>query len=99
MCVVQIYFQVYGTKKPFDSTYDAIAFNVGGGWSKGSNSFVVPVSGIYYFSYSIGVPAYTSADWVIIADSTNYCDSALGDNHEGLDIISRGCLLRLTAGW
>jgi hypothetical protein len=58
---------------------------------------MAPVTGTYYFSYSLGS---TGLVWFnIIVGTKRYCDNEIYTYHgNGLDVASRGCLLALTAG-
>ena len=94
-----IIFEVYTTPSKNYGFFDAEVFNIGNAWSNASQTFTAPVSGIYYFSYSFGVPATTKVWNYPSLSGSYYCDVEMYDViHAGLDIISRGCLMNLTAG-
>ena len=93
-------FEVHCSSTSFTGTFDVTVINIGNGWVSSSNNFLVPVSGVYYFSYSFGVPSATSIWMNLLAGAANYyCDSIIWETtRNGLDTVSRGCLLSLTSG-
>ena len=94
-----IAFEVYkSSAQPQQSFYQAV-FNYGNAWNNATQLFTAPQSGIYYFSISVGVPANTK-EWNAVSLQGVYACSLeiYSMNHNGPDIISRGCLLQLTLG-
>ena len=83
----------------FTGTYDVVSINLGNGWSPSINGFIAPVTGIYYFSVSFGVPAGGGIDSFLTVESSNVC-SIDGYNSDGLgvDVYSSGCLVNVTSG-
>lgn len=58
---VQVMFEVYCTNAAAfhgNCAYAVIVLNVGGGWDSSTKAFKAPVAGIYYFSFSMGSPAF-----------------------------------------
>ena len=92
-------FEVCSTKLTGNGAFDAIVYNYGNAWNNATQSFTAPVTGIYYFSLSLGVPATTKVWNRFEIGYTDYCDIEIYSIlHDGLDVISRGCLLSLNAG-
>ena len=95
---MQIVFEVYSTANYyFYGNYENVVINFGNGWDAGSNQFIAPVAGIYYFSFSAAAAPSSSVwmqlliDWYI-----GVCDNEVYDSsHQGLDLSSRGCLINL----
>ena len=85
-----------GTSQSFYQT----VFNYGNAWDNATQSFIAPLTGIYYFSISIGVPANTK-EWNAFTLSAYTLACSLehySTYNNDLDLISRGCLLQLTSG-
>jgi hypothetical protein len=79
--------------------FDNVLYNYGRAWNSASQSFVAPLAGIYYMSIVIGVaasPASVCAD-LQVNYGAHYCLVDLSTYHNGIDLVSRGCLLSLNA--
>lgn len=97
-----IMFDVYCSRNSGGQTpvFDVISYNYGNGWSNCSQAFIAPQAGIYYFGISAGVlqsPNSVTGDFQVSGAAVHYCLFDLDNNHNGLDLISRGCLLPLNA--
>ena len=94
----QIVFEVYCSTNVFNGTFDKVSINIGNGWSPSRNEFVAPVTGIYYFSFSIGVSAGHRIRGYV-KYGTNFCtNNGQANSVYDSDIASRGCLLSVTSG-
>ena len=74
--------------------------NIGNGWSQKTNSFVAATTGLYYFSASVGVRYHGKAHFSINKKTSvhEYCAFQVSNAAEqGVDIASRGCLLKINA--
>ena len=96
-----IAFEVYKTTAvPLQSFYQTV-FNYGNAWNNATQLFKAPQAGIYYFSISVGVLA-TTMGWnafLVVPDNKYACSLEIySKDHNGPDIISRGCLLQLALG-
>ena len=78
-----------------------VSINIGNGWSQNTNSFIAPYDGVYYFSYSFGVPTSqelsSSLNVTSLIGTRTVCRADVTHNN-GLDLASRGCLLFLAQG-
>ena len=93
-----IAFEAYTSPTGTIGKFYQASFNYGNAWNNVTQLFTAPQTGIYYFSLSIGVPANTKVWNNLYLLSTSYCDVEIFEtNHNGLDVISRGCLMKLTA--
>ena len=78
--------------------FDMIIINIMNDWSPSINGFIAPVKGIYYFSFSFGIPAAQKV-WNQISNGSNLlCESTLYDVRDNLDFMSRSCVLSVTSG-
>ena len=96
-----IAFEVYAssTTAAQNKLFDSIAINYGNAWNSSDQQFIAPVSGIYYFSQSIGVSANQYGWNIITLEGSGVCDAEVYNViHYGLDFTSGGCLLNVTAG-
>ena len=89
---------MYCSTTQFTGKFDVVSINIGNGWSPSANAFIAPVTGIYYFSFSIGIaPRMTVTGKINIG--SDFCEGKVFDSElTNLDLASRGCLLEVTAG-
>lgn len=80
--------------------FDTVLYNYGNGWKSGSQSFVAPTQGYYYFSITVGVAPSPSNVWLdlLVSGSMHHCQLDMRNIHNGTEIVSRGCFLSLNAG-
>ena len=93
-----IAFEVYASQSAasLSNVFDKTVFNYGDAWSQSSQEFTAPMSGIYYFSLSVGLFANVEG-WNTIA-GYNTCELELFDmSHTGIDLISGSCMMYVQA--
>ena len=93
-----IAFEVYASQSAASQSnvFDETVFNYGNAWSQYNQEFTAPISGIYYFSLSVGVTA-SNLGWNSIA-AYDTCELDLFDSHHtGIDLISGSCMMYITA--
>lgn len=99
----QVVFDVYSTALTLAKlklSYNAVVLNIGNGWNAKTQQFIAPQAGIYYLSYSLGLQGGEAFFATIVVNgTTNYCNNELHETtHSGLDLVSRGCLIKLAQG-
>lgn len=95
-----VVFDVASTDPQTDGQMHDVHLNVRNGWDSAKQAFVAAHDGVYYFFLSAGVPAYTALT-ATVSSSVSHTDCGLqmGDtSHNGVDLISRGCILSLSTG-
>ena len=82
-----------------------VIVNVGGGWNPIRSAFIAPITGYYFFSYSIGLRyriGYPSPIVALRMGATDVCILAGGAAQllrgGNIDTASRSCMIKLIAG-
>ena len=96
---LQVVFDVYSSQNEiYRSCFNKIVTNIGGDWNESECSFIAPLDGLYYFSYSVGnLPRNMGKIFLIknFQDDHRFCALIWGTHYNDIDVCSRGCLLSL----
>ena len=88
---------VSGTREPFP--FDISLYKGGLHYNRSSHTFTAPSSGIYYFSFSVGLNAHSSAGFTLHKNALPYVNIVRkSTSHNGIDTIGRSVLMRLNQG-
>ena len=77
--------------------YDQVMVNEGGGWNSSENAFIVPITGVYFISFTISGPATNallSFQSLTVNDTLLLTIGIIDDSHNGVE-MARGSVMVL----